>query len=114
MPFARSARRMAAIAIAAALVGPGFAAAGGPQATVASLELSPADLFDGLSVVDGRLILFGGPNGYPDLPSATFSAGRNISPPSGCHSAVVDPATLTLSDPQTGDCDDPRLYGVDV
>jgi len=122
MAIASPARRACAIAVAAAAIAASFAsaAAGGPRrdsnqhATVSSLRLSPADLYETLALVDGRLILSGGPEGESAFPSASFTAGPRFPPAKGCHSSVLDPATLTLSGERTGDCIDPRLYGVDV
>ena len=120
MAIASSRRRACAIAVASAAIAASFAsaAAGGPRrdgserVSVSSLRLSPPDLYDVLAVVDGRLILSGGPEGNSDFPSASFTAGPRFPPATNCHSAVVDPATLALSDERTGDCIDPRLYGV--
>ena len=122
MAIACSPRRACAIAVAAAAIAASGAAAAsrGPRrdtsqhASFTSVRLSPADLYDTLALVDGRLILSGGPEGNSDLASATFTAGPRSAPATNCHSAVVDPATLTLSDERTGDCINPRLYGVDV
>ena len=122
MAIASSRRRACAIALATAAIAASFAtaAAGGPRhetnqrAAVTSLRLSPADLYDALALVDGKLILSGGPEGNSDFRSASFTAGPRFPPATNCHSAVVDPATLALSDERTGDCIDPRLYGVSV
>jgi len=124
MTIACSPRRVAAIAATAAAIAASYAsatsAAGRPthgasdRVSVASVRLSPADLYETLAVVDGRLILSGGPEGDSDFPSASFSTGPRFPPATNCHSAVVDPATLALSDERSGDCIDPRLYGVSV
>ncbi|MGD1051212.1 MAG: hypothetical protein ABR947_09095 [Solirubrobacteraceae bacterium] len=107
-----------AIAVAAAFAISNAAAAGAPShattAMVAELNLSRGDLYDAISVVDGRLLLSGGHgDGDSLLPSGAGAASPH-SPPGRCETALVDPATLTLSDEQHGGCEDPRLYGLDV
>jgi hypothetical protein len=122
-------RRPAAIAIAAAAAATlGIAAAAalaisqaaaappasppGAAAAVAELNLSHGNLYDTISVVNGRLLLSGG-HGEGDslLPSGAGAASPH-SPPGHCETALVDPATLTLSRRQSGSCEDPRLYGL--
>lgn len=80
-------------------------------AAVASVNLSHGELYEGVAVVGGKLIVFGGPDGAP------FASASSAAPPAsaasqGCHSAVVDPVSLTLWHERSGNCDDPSLYGV--
>ena len=78
-------------------------------ATVAERNLSPGDLYDTISVVDGRLLLSGGHGeGGSLLPSGAGAASPH-SQPGRCETAEVDPASLTLSDEQRGSCEDPLI-----
>jgi hypothetical protein len=117
--FASAAAGLAIAAAAAALaISQAAAAAPAPApdrattATVAELNLSHGDLYDAISVVNGRLLLSGG-HGEGDslLPSGAGAASPH-SPPGRCETALVDPATLALSHRQSGSCEDPRLYGL--
>jgi hypothetical protein len=99
-----------AISQAAAARGPSRATA----ATVAERNLSHGDLYDAISGVDGRLLLSGGhADGDSLLPSGAGAASPHFLA-AHCETALVDPATLTLSDEQNGSCEDPHLYGLDV
>jgi len=110
--------RAAAAALAAALIAASTLAhasagprrASGSPAAVASRNLSHGDLYDALAVIDGRLVL----SGEDPLLVSGEGAASPHSPPRRCHAALVDPATLALWDPGTGDCEDPRLYGLRV
>ena len=74
-------------------------AAGGAH-VVTELNLSRSDEYDIITLLAGRLTLSGQTVGARDL--------------KGCHSAVVNPRTLTLSRERSGSCDDPTLSGESV
>ena len=72
------------------------------------LDLSHGDRYDADRMLNGRLLLSGGldpliVSGAAAAPNAT----RQL-----CRVALVDPATLALSGERTGNCEDPRLYGL--
>lgn len=75
---------------------------------VTSLDLSSSDRYDSLAVVAGRLILSGGPDGSL-FASASIASTPHVPSAAGCRAAVVNPATLELSDLRGGDCEDPGL-----
>ncbi|MGP8209081.1 MAG: hypothetical protein ACLQVK_24015 [Acidimicrobiales bacterium] len=72
-----------------------------PAARVVTLELPRHNLFNAISVIDGRLVLYGPASPSPAQPSTS----------STCSFAVVGPATLALSDARRGSCADPALFG---
>jgi hypothetical protein len=76
------------------------------------LNLSAGDRYESLTAVSGRLVLSGGPGGSL-LPSAS-DADQTAAQLSACHSAVVNPVTLKLSNVQSGACENPALYGEKV
>jgi hypothetical protein len=76
--------------------------------TVQMLNLSSSDRYESLAVVNGRLVLSGGPGGSL-LPSAS-DAAQSATQLNDCHSAVVNPKTLKLSDLQTGACENPQRF----
>ena len=86
---------------------------GTPQVQTAGnvhvLKLSPSDRYESLAIVDGRLVLSGGPGG--SLVQSASDAAQSASQLRGCHSAVVNPKTLRLSDIRAGACENPALYG---
>jgi hypothetical protein len=69
------------------------AAAGADVQRVAVLSLSKSDRYDRIAVAGGRIVLY-------------RSAGSS----SVCSSAVVDPATLALSDVRRNSCADPGVF----
>jgi hypothetical protein len=121
--IASVAAALLAIAVAAGLLAISRATAAQPApasraaaatATVAELNLSRGDLYDAISVVNGRLLLSGGHGEGDPLLASGAGAASPHSPPGRCETALVDPATLTLSGEQRGSCEDPRIYGLDV
>lgn len=105
------------VAIALALAGIGYlvlgpgggrsgSSGGRPPVAVRvrSVTLPSSGRYSDLAVVDGRLVLSGGPAGSP-LPSG-YGASNG-----GCDSALVDPVTLGLGQGAARDCEDPALYG---
>jgi hypothetical protein len=83
------------------------------SASVSSLVLSPADRYESLAVVGGRLILSGGPHGSP-FASGGYVPETGVRPSGICHAATVDPSTLRLSHVTSGSCENPALYGENV
>jgi hypothetical protein len=79
---------------------------------VQTLNLSTTDRYEWIAVVNGQLILSGGPGGSL-VPSAS-DAAQTPAQLDDCHSAVANPVTLKLSDLQTGACENPALYGETV
>jgi hypothetical protein len=75
-----------------------------PAAGVVTLKLPDHNLFNAISVIDGRLVLDGPASPSPAQPSTS----------STCSFAVVNPATLALSDARHGSCADPALFGRSV
>lgn len=80
--------------------------------SVASLRLPRSGNFSSITVVGGRLIVSGGPDGYaaPISPGyqSTLAGGRA----SGvCDAISVDPRTLGLGRLSRANCGDPALYG---
>jgi hypothetical protein len=63
-----------------------------------------SDPFDGIAVVNGRVILYGPASPSPGHPSTS----------STCYSAFVGPSTLALSDVRHGSCADPAVFGRSV
>ena len=74
-------------------------AAGGGH-VVTELNLSRSHVYDTITLLDGRLTLSGQTVGARDS--------------TVCHSAVVNPRTLTLSRERSGSCADPTLSGEPV
>jgi hypothetical protein len=86
-----------------------------PAATngiVRMLNLSSSDRYESLAVVNGRLLLSGGPGG--SLVHSASDAAQTPAQLNACHSAVVDLATLRLTDLKSGACENPSLYGETV
>jgi hypothetical protein len=75
-----------------------------PAAGVVTLKLPDHNLFNEISAIDGRLVLDGPASPSPAQPSTS----------STCSFAVVNPATLALSDARHGSCADPALFGRSV
>jgi len=74
------------------------------NASVASVRLPAAGLYQSLTDVQGHLLLSGGPDGSPlALTPAPASRGR-------CRRAAVDPRTLALSQQAMGACENPQLF----
>jgi hypothetical protein len=84
-----------------------------PAGIVKSINLTGSGPFESLALVDGRLILSGGLVGSL-FPSASIASSPHSPVSRVCHSAVVNPLTLKLTDLRTAACDDPALYGVRV
>jgi hypothetical protein len=101
---------LALVAGVAVLLGAGLEGSGAPPvggvatAAVASISLPRGGRYTAIAAVGGRVVLSGRGSLYTSASDA-IGAGR-------CDSVVVDPATLTLSANRSGDCEDPRLYGV--
>lgn len=74
----------------------------GPLGRVSMVNLK-SDPFDGIAVVNGRVILYDTASPSPEHPSAGT-----------CSSAVVDPSTLALSDVRHGSCANPAVFGRSV
>jgi len=68
------------------------------------LDLSKSDRYDRISVVGGRIMLFSSAGPSLEFPSTS----------SMCSSAVVNPATLALSDMRRKSCADPAVFGRSV
>ncbi len=82
----------------------------GPHATVVSLTLPPAGHFSSLTVIGGRLILSGGPQG--SLPASGYQTSLVDGRAAGtCDSAALDPRTLAVGRIVSANCGDPALYG---
>src|SRR5579863_2559062 len=78
--------------------------------SVSSRALGRAGDFFSLAVVNGRLLVSGGPSGslFDSGATTDISHGR---PVGVCDAETVDPTTLTLSGLVRGNCGDPALYG---
>ncbi len=86
------------------------AGASGSGTAVSARILSPQDLYNSLDDAGGRLFLVG-PHPLVEPGSALSQLQKGgVS----CHSAVVNPTTLVLSEPRTASCEDPALYGETV
>ncbi len=81
-------------------------APGSVKVAVARLGLSPAASYEAIASVDGRVALSGGRGG------SLFASASDARGAIRCDSVVVDPATLSVSEQRSGNCEDPRLYGV--
>ena len=68
------------------------------------LDLSKSDRYRRIAVVGGRIMLFSSAGPSLEYPSTS----------STCSSAVVNPATLVLSDVRRGSCANPRVFGRSV
>ena len=82
---------------------------------VSSVSLPKSGKYFSLAVVDGRVVLSGGPQGslFPSGMASTASgrpAPVNSKPTATCDSAVVDTSTLHLNDRMTANCANPALY----
>ena len=75
----------------------------GPVPPVATLNLSASDRYGDIALVGQKIVLYGPAVDEPDPAVSATSA-----------SAVVDPATLALSDLMTGSCANPALQGRSV
>lgn len=118
----RRRRRYAAAALLLCAIagGGGFLIANGGDAShsgdhrvgslVASLELPRSGDFFALGVVDGRVIVSGGPAGslFPSGSSTSLANGRAAGT---CDAATVEPGTLRLGRIVHANCGDPALYG---
>jgi hypothetical protein len=87
---------LVAAALGVAGGGASFGAVGSGR-VVTEVNLSKGDRYDTIARVGGRLILSG----------STVSRSDSTV----CNSAVVNPATLVLSQARSGNCDDPALAG---
>jgi hypothetical protein len=82
---------------------------------VASLALPRSGDFSSLTVVDRRLIVSGGPDGYASPISPGYSTSLVGGRVAGvCDAARVDPRTLVLGRLVRANCGDPALYGEHV
>jgi hypothetical protein len=73
---------------------------------VVSIALSRGATYEAIAAVDGKVVLSGGRDG------SLFTSASDAIGAGRCDSVVVDPATLALSEQRSGNCEDPRLYGV--
>ena len=92
-------RGLAAAAVGAIGGGASFGAVRGGR-VVTEVNLSKGDKYGTITEVGGRLILSG------------QTAGRNGA--TVCHSAVLNPTVLVLTQARSGNCDDPALAGEPV
>jgi hypothetical protein len=76
---------------------------------VSSLKLPQKGDYFALAVVDGRVIVSGGPTGsqFPSGSTTSLSDGRAVGT---CDSATVEPGTLELGHIMHANCGDPALY----